>query len=285
MLVIDAAEEVADVRVEHVVAAATQLPCAASPAPASRCARAETRTSSRWKSDLEDRLQHQLRCRLHDTIAHRRDPERPLLPISLRNVPAQDRAAAGTRLRAARRDLLEEALHAVLLDRPRSSGHRRPRRPCSVSPASTLPPGRHSSQMRSYSAWKRRPGCCLAASRSRLGVVALCRSGLRPRGELGPVLPAMPSRLPLRSTRPPPGPLPSGRVIRARPSSGTTTPSDSRCAALDFVLGLYEPPCPDDGLRRRVSRVPCFSLNACCAPYPGGPTRASDVRRRMLPSP
>jgi len=29
--------------------------------------------------------------------------------------------------------------------------------------------------------------------------------------------------------------------------SGTTIPSDSRCAALDFVFDLYEPPCRDDG--------------------------------------
>jgi len=29
--------------------------------------------------------------------------------------------------------------------------------------------------------------------------------------------------------------------------AGTTIPSDSRCAALDFVFDLYETPCPDTG--------------------------------------
>ena len=33
-------------------------------------------------------------------------------------------------------------------------------------------------------------------------------------------------------------------------------------------MGLYEPRCPDPGLRRRVSRVPFVSVHACCAPYP-----------------
>ena len=37
---------------------------------------------------------------------------------------------------------------------------------------------------------------------------------------------------------------------------------------LDFAIGLYEPRCPDPGLRRRVSRVPFVSVHACCAPYP-----------------
>ncbi len=33
-------------------------------------------------------------------------------------------------------------------------------------------------------------------------------------------------------------------------------------------MGLYEPRCPNLGLRRRVSRVPFVSVHACCAPYP-----------------
>jgi hypothetical protein len=45
-------------------------------------------------------------------------------------------------------------------------------------------------------------------------------------------------------------------------------PSDARCARLAFTIGLYEPRCPDSGLRRRASRVPPHSVHACCAPYP-----------------
>ena len=37
--------------------------------------------------------------------------------------------------------------------------------------------------------------------------------------------------------------VPTARAV----FSGTTNPSDSRCATLDFAFGLYEPPCRDDG--------------------------------------
>jgi len=33
----------------------------------------------------------------------------------------------------------------------------------------------------------------------------------------------------------------------ATPIPGTTAPSDSRCATLDFAVGLYETSCPDKG--------------------------------------
>jgi len=48
--------------------------------------------------------------------------------------------------------------------------------------------------------------------------------------------------------------LPSRRVVRHGVRSrglptliGTTIPSDSRCVALNFAFGLYEPPCRDSG--------------------------------------
>jgi hypothetical protein len=100
--------------------------------------------------------------------------------------------------------------------------------------------------IRSCSAWKRRPGCRLAATHSWRWSCRTLSTGTCPRGWLGPVLPAMPSLLPPSPTRPPQGPLPPGALFFT-PIDSTTAPSDSRCAALAFTFGLYEPPCRDDG--------------------------------------
>lgn len=67
-------------------------------------------------------------------------------------------------------------------------------------------------------------------------------------------MPAIPSRLPASLARPPQGPFPPAAlfftafvsVLRATVFS-TTIPSDSRCAALNFAFGLYEPLFPDEG--------------------------------------
>src|SRR5262245_16060781 len=95
--------------------------------------------------------------------------------------------------------------------------------------------------MRSYSAWKRRSGDRLAAPPSRSWSCRTCSLGW-----LGRVAPTMPSRLPPPSARLPQGPFPPVALFVAT-IDGTTVPSDSRCAALDFAFGLYEAPCRDDG--------------------------------------
>src|SRR5438132_12317596 len=95
--------------------------------------------------------------------------------------------------------------------------------------------------MRSYSAWKRRSADRLAASHSRPWSCRTCSLGW-----LGRVASTMPSRLPPPSARLPQGPFPPATLFVVA-IDGTTIPSDSRCAALDFALGLYEAPCRDDG--------------------------------------
>src|SRR5205814_7104944 len=115
--VIDAAEEVLDVGVEHVVVTTAGLHSdllerlrrrAAGPKP----------VRAVLEPDLEDRLQDQLRRRLHDAISHRRNPERSLLfSIGLRYVPSQDRLRLVLVLAQLGLDRFEEALHSVLLDR------------------------------------------------------------------------------------------------------------------------------------------------------------------------
>src|SRR6266498_4858810 len=80
-------------------------------------------------------------------------------------------------------------------------------------------------------------------------------------------MPVMPLRVLASPTGPPQGPFAPLALFVAR-LAATTIPSDVRCAPLVFTIGLYEPRCPDRGPRRRTSRVPPFSVHACCAPYP-----------------
>lgn len=87
-------------------------------------------------------------------------------------------------------------------------------------------------------------------------VLALQPQDTRPTGVDRPVKPANPSRLPSSTTPATAGTLPSSRVmphdLRAHPhkaDNSTTIPSDSRSAAPDFVLDLYEPPCRGNGNR------------------------------------
>ena len=96
----------------------------------------------------------------------------------------------------------------------------------------------------------------------------------------------MPSRLPPSPDVTEVGVLPSRRVLPA--ISSTTTPSDSRCAPLDFTTGLYERSLLTR-LRRRASPVPNQAVRTCRSPYPGGdPTKGisgTASRSDVLPSP
>ena len=58
----------------------------------------------------------------------------------------------------------------------------------------------------------------------------------------------------------------------------TTAPSDSRCTALDFAIGLYEPPCRDDDC---ADGSPVFRTVPCtraAPPTPPGPASRSGAR-------
>ena len=94
----------------------------------------------------------------------------------------------------------------------------------------------------------------LALTPSRLGSSRASAGGHTPLRSLGPVLPAIPSRLPAPSARSPQGPFPPAALFVTAFVSpdrsevfSTTIPSDSRCTVLDFAIGLYEPLRPDSG--------------------------------------
>jgi hypothetical protein len=73
---------------------------------------------ARQKVGLEDRLNDDLRCRLHDTITDRRDRERPLLgrPAGLRDEHPPGRERSPPPVPEIRGQLIEELGDAVLLD-------------------------------------------------------------------------------------------------------------------------------------------------------------------------
>jgi hypothetical protein len=100
-------------------------------------------------------------------------------------------------------------------------------------------------KMRSYSAWKRRPGSRLAATHSRRWSCRTLSGSFMTRGWLAR-LAGMPSRLPPPTARSPQGPFPTPALCCAG-IDGTTTPSDSRCAATAFAFGLCGAPGPDEG--------------------------------------
>src|SRR3970040_1582469 len=96
--------------------------------------------------------------------------------------------------------------------------------------------------MRSYSAWKRRPGCRLATLQSRRCNWRTLSADSRPPGWLDVAV--MPSRVLAWPTLPPQGPFAPRALFVARLGT-TTVPSDSRCGALAFAGGLYEARRPD----------------------------------------
>ena len=122
-------------------------------------------------------------------------------------------------------------------------------------------------QIRSNSAWKRRPGSRLAARKSACWSSRTFTTGLLD-------LAVMPSHLPPSTRATKAGSLPSTGVV-ATGLDGTTNPSDSLPARRPFALGLWTPPSPDIGrwvgpLLFRVELLPHALLStpgkSCAAP-------------------
>src|SRR2546430_4368251 len=244
LLVVDLTEVVPDIRVEHVVS----TPAPSQPQGLQGIRGATLRPESvgaRTKVRLENRLQHQSRRRLHHTISNGGDAQRSLPSISLRNVSAPHRRGPIPACSQHGFELTQHPLVPVLLDcRERLSIHTRGTAiplhppPCfaqDVTPA-------HAVVQRMEASFRLplgyRPQPPLELSHFSMGS--------RPRGKLGPVLPAMPSRLPPPTAPSPQGSFPPVAFFVAT-LNGTTIPSASRCTSLDFAFGLFEPPFPAVG--------------------------------------
>ena len=112
---VDAAEVVADVGIEHMVAAARALHaqrfqclCRAPLRPKPIRRGAEVR--------LEDGLQHERRGHLRHSVSDRRNAERPLPAIGLRDVAPQNRLRTIRACAQCGAEFLQQALDAILLD-------------------------------------------------------------------------------------------------------------------------------------------------------------------------
>ena len=117
-----------------------------------------------------------------------------------------------------------------------------------------------------------------------VAVVALCPRGLRPRGSLGPVAAGHSLALTSPPTRPPQGPFPPAALFCAAfvPEQRRSTvrgPLGLPLRSARLRTWLIRPALPRRRPRRRISRVPHFSLHACCAPYPAGAVCALRISR------
>ena len=183
-------------------------------------------------------------------------------------------------------------------DRPRparcsrASRHPRPPHRGSASPASMLRAGRHPCTRGRTAHGTVVPVAAWPPPTAVVGVLALCPRACARRGELGPVLPAMPSRLPPSPSATTAGALPSGRVV-LHGHRRYYDPLGLPLRTTRLHLRLIRAALPRRGLRRRVSPVPHRALSTCCAPYPGRtrgvccsglPHRERGLRRDMLGS-
>ena len=164
---------------------------------------------------------------------------------------------------------------------PASPDRPRPRHD-SLAPAPTPPTARHlcgygqtgRGNADPKTAWPQPIACVEVVARSPVAAAATPVDGPRwPAGVVGPGGPghalALTSSAARDQSR---GPSLPARLLT--PISGTTTPSDSRCAPLDFTIGLYDRSlarrgCADGSLLFRTRPV-----RTCHSPYPGGTRRA-----------
>ena len=140
---------------------------------------------------------------------------------------------------------------------------------------------RSTPQTRSIGAWKRRSGDRLAATHSRRCNWRTLSMGEAHRGSWYRSCRTCPRASLRRRYDDCRGPslLPRSATRRSAVLLPPLTPATP---PLDFAMGLYEPRCPDPGLRRRVSRVPFVSVHACCAPYPAETHRTCTPDRSAM---
>ncbi len=226
----------------------------------------------RQKVGLEDRLQHQLRRHLHHPVPDRRDAQRPLPSVSLRDVPAQHHPGPVLLRTQGAAELIQHPLDPIPLDlgdrllvharRAAVRPHSPPRFPQDVTPVEVVvqrvktPPSRP---------FGRTPQPSLQSSHflARLAGAGVVRSA---RGGHSLALTCSDD---LTTA----GTLPSRRVLR-RDDPRYYDPLGLPLRSGRLRLRLIRRALPRRGPRRRVSRVPHRSLHACCAPYPAGTTRA-----------
>jgi hypothetical protein len=114
--VVDAPKVVTDIRVEDVIASS----CATRAKRFQRLRGVPLRPEAiraRMKIRLENRLQHERRRHLRDSVSDRRNPQRPLPSVCFRNVPTLDRRRSVRARSQAGAEVVKKPLDPRLLDR------------------------------------------------------------------------------------------------------------------------------------------------------------------------
>jgi hypothetical protein len=218
---------------------------------------------------LKDRLQHELGCCLHHTVAHRRYAQGPLPSIGLRDVPPQESLRSIPACAQLGANPFQEPLDAVLLDRvegltinPRRAavGPRSPPRlPQDVTPVDTV-----------IQRVKAPPGCSLGRTPQSALQVSHVIDGQSPVGVVGrrrsPRHALARSRFSDTITA---GALPSGCLVRDS-HHRYYDPLGLPLRSARLRLRLIRATLPRHGPRRRASPVPLRTFGTCRSPYPGG---------------
>ena len=291
LLVVDAAEVIADVGVEHVIPAARAAARAAPPAPASRSASAEsrTRTARKSASKIGSSTSFAAICATRSRTVGM--PSGRFLPSAFgmyrrrtgcgRYLPARSSAPSSSKKRS-----------TPYCSMSRASAHRRPPRHGSASPASTLPAGRHSCRSGHTAHGSGAPGIAWPRPTAGVGVVALCRRASARRGDWDRSCrpcprayllrrrdhrrdPSLPSRCSSRGSSRYYDPL--GLPLRTRstsPSAYTSRLAPTRAAQ----TGLS---CSAPLLAHVLRPIPRRDLRAC---FSGLPHRRRGLRRDMTGS-
>ena len=279
VLMVDAAEIIADVGVQHMV-----TPACTSHAQRFQCLRrAALRPEAirrAAKIRFEDGLQHERRGHLRYSVSNRRDAERPLTAIGLRDVSAQNRLRTIRACAQGSGEFLHEALDAVLLDdrERRTIDTRGPAVPLHPPPCLledvTPPDPVHQGMKASLRGSRGRdPESAWQLAHVVGGRMSAGGVGTGPAGH------ALARACSTNVTTA--GTLRSARVMRHGPPH-YDGPLGLPLRTTRFRHRLIRAALPRLGPRRRVSRVPFVSLHACCALYPAetGDTCSSGLRHR-----
>src|SRR5580693_3154747 len=231
----------------------------------------------RTKVRLEDRLQHQLRSHLHHPVPDRRDAQRPLLSVGLRDVPAQHRGCPVRACSQRGAELFQEALDPVLLDVGDRLGIDARR---ASAPLHPLPRFREDVTPRDAVVQRVEPATRAPLGREPQSALELSHFVDRPRptGVVGTGLAGHALALTSAYDVTTAGTLPSRRVVR-RGDRRYYDPLGLPLRSARFHLRLIRATSPRRRRRRRASRVPPRSLVACCAPYPAGTPHALRLQR------
>ena len=267
---VDAAEVVANVGVQHVVA--TARPAHAQRLQRLRRAPLRPKPIRRGaKIRLEDGLQHERRGHLRHSVSDRRNAERPLTAIGLRDVPPQDRLRTIRACTQCGAELVEHALDAVLLDggerlaidarRAAVPLHPPPRLLEDVTPPDPIHQGMEAA-FRGLLGRDPESTLQLAHFVDERTVTGVIGTGPAGHALARPCAPDVTTA----------GILPSRRVVR-RDDRHYYGPLGRPLRRARLHRRLIRATLPRPGLRRRASRVPFRSVSACCALYPAETSR------------